>query len=247
MKITIVGCGDAFGSGGRAHTCFRVDSDGRTLVVDFGASAVTAWKQFGFNSDAMDGVLVSHLHGDHFGGLPFLLLDCQFASGRKRPLTLAGPKGFRARLERTQEALFPGSTAIHWHFPLEVTEIDCGETVDVAGFKVDTAPVQHPSGAPATAVRLANGRRTFAYSGDCAWTDRLFEFAKGVDLFIVECSSGEEPIANHIDWPTLRAKLPDLSAERTVVTHMSDSALAKAAEMEAEGLTLAHDGLVIEI
>jgi ribonuclease BN (tRNA processing enzyme) len=246
MKLTIVGSGDAFGSGGRAHTCFRIDADGRTILLDFGASAITAWKRFGFSTDVIDGIVISHLHGDHFGGLPFLLLECQYVAMRTRPLVLAGPPGFRGRLQRTLEALFPGAMAIDWRFPWQVVEIACREAVDVAGFRVETREVQHPSGAPATAVRISRGGRVLAYSGDTAWTEALVETAAGADVMVVECFSGAEPIANHVDWPTLKANLPALSSKRLVVTHMSDTALARGAEMEAEGLTVAHDGLVIE-
>jgi ribonuclease BN (tRNA processing enzyme) len=190
---------------------------------------------------------VSHLHGDHFGGLPFLLLDCQFSAGRTRPLAIAGPPGLRNRLEQTLEALFPGATAIDWSFPWHVVEIPCGGTADVAGFQVDTRQVSHPSGAPATALRLVRGQRVFAYSGDTDWTEALVSIADGADLFIVECSAGYEQAAHHLNWPTLKAKLPRLAAARTVVTHMGDSALALGPEMQAAGLTLAHDGLVIDL
>ncbi|MBV9702142.1 MAG: MBL fold metallo-hydrolase, partial [Methylobacteriaceae bacterium] len=216
MKITIVGSGDAFGSGGRAHTCFRIDAEGRTLVVDFGASAITAWKGRGFSSEAIDGVIISHLHGDHFGGLPFLLLDCQFGVRRTRPMVLAGPVGFRARLERTLEALFPGSMAIDWKFPWNVVEMRTGRSQEIAGFRIDTREVHHPAGAPALALRLERGRRTFAYSGDTSWTDALVEIADGSDIFVVECFSGKEPIANHIDWPTLKAQLPRFDSAKIV-------------------------------
>ena len=93
MKVTIVGCGDAFGSGGRSHTCFRLDAAGRTLLVDFGAGAIIAWNEAGFATSDIDAVVVSHLHGDHFGGLPFLLLQCQFVERRCKPLVLLGPPG----------------------------------------------------------------------------------------------------------------------------------------------------------
>jgi ribonuclease BN (tRNA processing enzyme) len=247
MKVTVVGSGDAFGSGGRAHTCFRVDADGRTILVDFGASAITAWKRCGFSSEAIDAIVVTHLHGDHFGGLPFLLLECQFGARRTRPLILAGPMGFRARLDRTLEALFPGASAIHWGFPWRVVELPCGIRTDIAGFHVETCEVDHPAGAPAMAVRLACGERVFAYSGDTSWTDALIEVAAGADLFAVECHSGQEPIANHIDWPTLRTNLSRLGPARIVVTHMNESALSCGTEMEDQGLTLARDGLVIDI
>jgi ribonuclease BN (tRNA processing enzyme) len=59
----------------------------------------------------LDIILLSHLHGDHFGGLPFLILDAQF-SRRTRPLVIAGPPGVEARVRDAMEVLFPGSSAV---------------------------------------------------------------------------------------------------------------------------------------
>ena len=82
-----------------------------------------SWKRAGYPTVDIDAVAVSHLHGDHFGGLPFLMLDCEFIAHRKKPLCLVGPRGLRARLVMAMEVLFPGSSAIHWSFPWEVIEI----------------------------------------------------------------------------------------------------------------------------
>jgi ribonuclease BN (tRNA processing enzyme) len=60
---------------------------------------------------------VSHLHGDHFGGLPFLILDGQF-SRRTNPLTIAGPPSTARRLTEAMECLFPGSSAVARRFKL---------------------------------------------------------------------------------------------------------------------------------
>ena len=81
MRLTIVGSGDAYGSGGRFNTCFLVESTKATLLIDCGASSLVALKARGIDPTRIDGVILSHLHGDHFGGLPFLLLDAQFSIG----------------------------------------------------------------------------------------------------------------------------------------------------------------------
>ena len=78
MRLTIVGSGDAFGSGGRFNTCFWLETAKGTLLVDCGASSLVALKARGLDHARIDGIILSHLHGDHFGGLPFLLLDAQF-------------------------------------------------------------------------------------------------------------------------------------------------------------------------
>ncbi|HZD92439.1 MAG TPA: MBL fold metallo-hydrolase, partial [Pseudolabrys sp.] len=117
MKITIVGSGDAFGSGGRGNTCFWLETAKATLLVDCGASALPALKGLRLDPNRIDGIILSHLHGDHFGGLPFLLLDSQFLSRREAPLLIAGPPGARARVDAALEVFFPKSTGSTWRFP----------------------------------------------------------------------------------------------------------------------------------
>src|SRR4051794_21981371 len=209
MKVTIVGCGDAWGTGGRIHTCFRVDLGGHCVLVDFGASALVGCNRLGLDLDAVEAIVLSHLHGDHFGGLPFLLLGSQFEFKRTRPLEIVGPPGTRARLDTLNETLFPGMSTLEWRFPWTVTEIAPGTPAEVAGLKLTTAQVIHGSGAPSTAVRLSDGRKTFAYSGDTEWTDSLVPIARGADLFIIECYSGDKPVPGHIDWATLSDRLAD--------------------------------------
>jgi ribonuclease BN (tRNA processing enzyme) len=249
MKVTIVGCGDAFGSGGRSHSCFRLDAAGRTLLVDFGASAIVAWNKAGFATSDIDAVVVSHLHGDHFGGLPFLLLQCQFVERRRKPITLLGPPGLGARLDMALEVFFPGARAMHWTFDWSVVEIAPGHPVDIAGFALLTLKVDHPAGAPSTGIRVSNAGKIFAYSGDTAWTEALVDLADGADLFVIECYSAERPIPGHIDWPTLDAHRARLNARRLMLTHMSEE--EGGAELRRvlsqHGIAACYDGCIIEL
>jgi len=248
MKLTVVGSGDAFGSGGRSHTCFRLDDASAGVVaVDFGASALVSWNRLGLSTNDLDAVVISHLHGDHFGGLPFLLLESQFVAHRTRPLVIAGPPGLRARLEVLCEALFAGLSKTRWNFAWEVIEMTPGVPARIAGFDVLSREVNHPSGAPATCVSLRGGSKTFAYSGDTSWVDALKEAACGADLFVVECYSGERSIPHHIDWPLLRSKLPELEARAIALTHLGRSALPLMDEMRAQGVFVLEDGMTISI
>ncbi|MBI4365199.1 MAG: MBL fold metallo-hydrolase [Deltaproteobacteria bacterium] len=246
MRLTIVGSGDAFGSGGRLNTCFWLDTAKGTVVVDFGASALPALKALALDPNRIDAIVLSHLHGDHFGGLPFLLLDGQFLSRRERPLLIAGPPGARARLDALLEVFFPKSGGSKWRFAWEVMEITPGEKSDVLGHSVVTAEVIHQSGAPSTAARLTDGQKVFAYSGDTEWTDALLPIAAGSDLFICECYVYAGKITGHMSWENLKSRLADLGAKRTMATHMNPTVLARLDELKAAGVLVAADGLVVE-
>jgi ribonuclease BN (tRNA processing enzyme) len=247
MRLTVVGCGDAFGSGGKFNTCFWLETAKATLLVDCGASSLVALKARGLDHADVDGVLLSHLHGDHFGGLPFLLLDAQFLNRRERPLLIAGPPGTRARLDALLEVFFPGATANQWRFAWEVMEIEVGRPTDVLGHTVTTTEVAHFSGAPSTALRISDDQKLFAYSGDTEWVEALVNVAEGADLFIVECYGYSGRLTGHLTWEILKPRLPDLRARRVMVTHMNPTMLAHLDDARSVGVLIAEDGAVSEI
>ena len=244
MRVRFVGSGDAFGSGGRWQTCIHLTAEGQVLLVDCGATSLVALKAQGLDPDAVGAVAVTHLHGDHFGGLPFLILDGQF-SHRSAPLLVAGPPGTRARLVEAMETLFPGSSRAHRRFPVEITELAAdGTPAEVGAASVRGWEVEHPSGAPPLALRIELGGVSFAYSGDTQWTPALAEAARGADLFAVEADTFDRPVRYHLDDQTLRAHLGQIRAERVVLTHMSAAMLARLTDAE---LPAAYDGMVIDL
>ena len=243
MHLTIIGSGDAFGSGGRYNTCFMLKTAKATLLVDCGASVLPALNAQNVDRNSIDAIVLSHLHGDHFGGLPFFLLDAQFLARREKPLLIAGPPGTKARLEAAMEVFFPKSTGSKWKFPWLVKEIEVGVADDVLGHTIVTAEVIHQSGAPSTALRLSDGGKTFAYSGDTEWTDALIPIARGADLFICECYGFEGKLSGHLSWEVLQPRLGDLGAKQTMVTHMNPTMLARLDEVRAGGVLIAEDGL----
>ena len=122
MKLTVIGCGDAFGSGGRLQTSYLVEAGDTRFLIDCGASTLIGFNRLQLDPNAVPTIFISHLHGDHFGGLPFLILDAQFRR-RPRPLTVLGPPGTSARLRDTMEGLFPGSSSVERRFAVDVVEL----------------------------------------------------------------------------------------------------------------------------
>jgi ribonuclease BN (tRNA processing enzyme) len=247
MRLTIIGSGDAFGSGGRFNTCFRLEAETSTILVDCGASSMVALRTAGVDPNSIDGIVLTHLHLDHFGGLPFFLLDGQHASRRERPLAIAGPPGTRDRVSALLEVTFAGSTKNKWRFPWAVTDIAVGEPTGFLGFSVVSTEVIHFSGAPSTALRVSDGRKVFAYSGDTQWTDALLTVARDADLFIVECYEYEREFAGHMTWRTIRERRADFAAPRIMVTHMNPSVLGRLDEIRAAGVLVAEDGLAMDL
>jgi ribonuclease BN (tRNA processing enzyme) len=242
MEIKFLGSGDAFGSGGRFNTCIHVRSASATFLVDCGASSMVAIRKFAVEPNAIRTILITHLHGDHFGGLPFFILDAQLVSRRTEPLTIAGPPGLEARLMQAMENFFPGSTAVQRRFDVDIRELAPRVAHDVNGIAVTPYVVKHACGAPPFALRIAIDGKTLCYSGDTEWVDDLVDAARGADLFVAEAYFHDKQVKFHLDFTTLAGNLPAVGAKRVILTHMSGDMLAHVArtgyEAAADGLTV---------
>jgi ribonuclease BN (tRNA processing enzyme) len=244
LKLQFVGTGDAFGSGGRFQTCLRLAGPEGSLLLDCGASSLIAMKRLGVDPGEVGWVCLSHLHGDHFGGVPFLILDGQF-SRRRRPLVVAGPPGVASRVQAAMEVLFPGSTGVTRAFPVEFVELDARRPAPVGPAMVTAFPVEHASGAPPYALRVAWRDRVVAYSGDTEWTGSLLEAAREADVFVCEAYSYDRRIRYHLDYRTVAAQRERLGCRRLILTHMSRDVLERGpSEVQLER---AEDGQVVVV
>lgn len=243
MKITILGSGDAFGSGGRFNTCLHVEAGDDRMLLDCGASSMVALNKAGVARNGLSTLLFTHFHGDHFGALPGFLLDAQFVSRREEPLTIAGPAGIEQRALHVIEADFPGATSNPWRFPIEFVEVTPKQPANLSGFEITAFPMVHDERAgPCQGYRLARDGKVFAFSGDTAWTEALIPLADGADILLVECYNYDKPLINHLDYETLRARRAELKTPRIVLTHMGPGMLAHQAPLPEER---AHDGMVL--
>jgi ribonuclease BN (tRNA processing enzyme) len=244
MQLRFVGCGDALGSGGRYNTCFHVTGERVNFLIDCGASSLPALKRLGIARDDIDLILITHFHGDHFGGLPFLLLDAQFAR-RTRPLVIAGPQGIETRLTQLMEALFENSSRTKQRFDLSVVALKPEETRTFGAVDVTPFPVLHgESGGPFLAYRVEAEGRAIAYSADTEWTATLIPAARDADLFIAEAYYYDKVVKNHLSLKTLEAHLAEIKPKRLILTHMSEDMLAR---LDTLAYTAASDGMIVEL
>ncbi len=242
VQVQFLGSGDAFGSGGRFQTCILVRSAQGNCLVDCGASSLIAIKQAGVDPNEIDTMVISHLHGDHFGGIPFFILDAQLISKRTNPLSIAGPPGIRERIRSAMENLFPGSSEIKQRFSLSFIEIHPDSIEELGPFSTAVFPVAHFSGALAYAIRMEVEGRTIVYSGDTEWTESLVEASSNADLFICEAYYFDKTMKYHLDYQSLLAHREQLTCKRIILTHMSRDMLS---QIEKVAIETAHDGMVL--
>ena len=247
MKLTVVGCGDAFGSGGRLQTCYHVGSERGQFLIDCGASALIGLRRQGLQPNDIDTVFISHLHGDHFAGLVWFFLDGQHVSRRTRPLTIVGPETIETRFLAAAEALFPGSTQGKRRFEMQFREIAPAGSLLQDDITVSAYEGSHPSGAPSLALRLEMANRTLSFSGDTEWVEDLLPAANGADLFIAECYGFDRDVRYHLNWRTIEKNLDRLGAKRVLLTHMNETMLANRHAVSDPRVVLAEDGLVLNI
>jgi ribonuclease BN (tRNA processing enzyme) len=244
MRLHVLGCGDAFGSGGRQQSAYLVETNDCLFLLDCGPTALLAMKRAGFDPQRLDAIILSHLHGDHFGGLPFFFIDDLYRKPRHKPLIIAGPPGTEDRTLRLTEIMYGGArgpeqTSLHVFQVLRPDQAQRVGPLEVFPFRVP-----HQTHDISLGLKVGYKGKQILFSGDSAWTELFIEHARGVDLFLCECSFYREQTGMHINYQTLQANLPRLECGRVVLTHLGEEMLAHKDELT---VTSANDGMVIEI
>lgn len=247
MKLTVIGSSDAFGSGGRLQTCFHVAWSGGGFLIDCGATSLTGLFRQGIDLDNISTIFVTHLHGDHFGGLVWWLIHAVHVADRQAPLTVVGPAGLEARFKTAAEALFPGSTTSERRFDLRFRAWQDFQPLEEGGVRATPFVVSHPSGATPYALRFEVDGKVLTFSGDTEWVETLVPAVQGADLFICECFAFAREARYHLNWRTIEANLPRLSAKHVMLTHLGPEALANRDAIRHPLVSLAEDGLQRDI
>ncbi len=242
LDVTVLGSSDAFCSGGHFNAAYLFATEGARFLVDCGPTTLCALKQRGIDTGSVDFAIVSHLHGDHFGGLPFLVLEYMYENPRRRPFTILGPPGIEERIWTLIGALYHDVMSKTLPFELRFQELVPEQTTRVGNVDILPVRVPHQMEEMSLAVRIdVNGKRVL-YSGDTPWIDRFFELARGTDLFLCECTAYSGAMGRHIEFTELQRLLPRIETRRIVLIHlgraMRDHAATLGVECATEGMSI---------
>lgn len=244
VSVSFLGSGDAFCTAGRHQAAYLVRGKESSVLLDCGVTALASLKRDGVPSSSIDAILISHMHGDHFAGLPFFFLEYVYEEPRHRPLRIAGPPGIEARVHALFRAMYRESAAEALPYALEFIELRPGMPVELNGLRIEGFEVPHTKVDISLGLCIDVDGRRVAYSGDTGWTEELVRRAEGTDLFICECCYYDTRLDFHLDYPRLEENHERFLTRRLLLTHLGREVLA---QRDAVALELARDGLRVEI
>lgn len=227
LDLTFIGSGNAFADS-RCHSGFVLNN---RVLFDAPPTAVYGLKRANLAMEQIDVVLLSHFHGDHFFGLPFMLLEYAFpgAAGgrtprRTRDLTIVGPPGVADTVERLNELAFPQLLSRSPAYKRRYIEVEPGVEAEIAGLRLSAAKMNHATGILDLCLgyRVEIDGRTLAYTGDSGWCDGLEEIGRNTEVYVCDCNYATgRKLPEHLSLDEV-ADLRMLLDERTamILTHL---------------------------
>jgi len=247
LDVTFLGTGDAFASYGRFQSGYFIEGGGCKILMEAGPTALCSMKRLGIKPAEIDLILISHLHGDHFGGLPFFILEYLWESPRRKGMVIAGPRHLEERTWRLFQTMFPFSRGDIERVKrqLKFVVLEPESTRRIGKALVRTIRVPHMKRFKSLALRIELADRAIAFTGDSGWTDALVPFTAGADLFMCECTYFESTELDfHINYPLIASKRASLDVGRMVLTHIGREVLDHNSEIKLE---MATDGMKLHV
>ena len=243
-EVVFVGTSDAFGAGGRRQSAIVVRGPRGGVLLDCGGTTCTGLTDLGIARDEIDAVLVSHFHGDHFGGIPLLLLAALYEDDRRHPLVIAGPPGIEQRVRALADAVGHGIEDREWSFPLIFEELPAGRECEIGPVRARSFEAVHQPDACPHGYVIDTGAHQIAYTGDTGWFDGLPDHVNGSDLFICECTYHSFSFEYHLNLDQLVERRDRFDVGGMVLTHLGSEMADRRGRID---FRTADDGLVIKI
>jgi ribonuclease BN (tRNA processing enzyme) len=243
-ELVFIGTSDAFGAGGRRQSAVFARGERGGMLLDCGGTTNTGMAQLGIERDEVDVILVSHFHGDHFGGIPHFLYAALYTDERTHPIEIVGPPDVEARIRGLARAMGHRLEDREWTFPVQYREIHPEQTLEAGPAEISAFSTQHQLEAHPQGYRVRLGRECIAYSGDTGWFEGLPAQIAGSDLFICECTLHRAELDFHLSLDELREHRDDLDCGRLILTHLGEEMTAQRGQIELE---TADDGTAVKL
>jgi ribonuclease BN (tRNA processing enzyme) len=243
-EIVFVGTSDAFGAGGRRQSAVLVRGPSGTVLLDCGVTTNTGLGALDIERGEIDAILISHFHGDHFGGIPLLLLAAQYNDARRNPLRIVGPPGTEVRVRALAEAMGHPLSENDFDFEILFDELRTDRLSEVGPVKARSFSTHHQPHTQPHGIVVETGSDRISYSGDTGWFDELPAQVAGSALFVCECTFWTPRYEFHLDHQTLVERRARFDCGRWILTHLGADMNEARSRSEFE---TADDGLVVHV
>ena len=243
-ELVFIGTSDAFGAGGRRQSAMLLRAPGGGLLLDCGATTCQGLSDLGIERDEVDAIVISHFHGDHYAGIPILLLAALYEDERKHPLRIAGPVGVEQRVHEMAIAMCYEIEGRDWPFSIVFQEFHAGEQVEVGPVSIEAFETQHQPHTCPHGFLVHTGAQRIAYSGDTGWFDELPRHVGEADLFVCECTYHSNNFNYHLSHEALLARKHEFECGRIILTHLGSEMTDRRGEAAFE---TADDGLALDL
>jgi len=222
LKVTLLGTGVGIPQPGRSQAAILIENE-KPLLLDCGAGTLLRLDQAGVNIEALDTVVLTHLHLDHVSDL-LALANARYLSQLPR-LEIYGPEGTEIYFKIMRSA----------YSNLEKMEVMVHEVRPMDSFSLkgcDIFAEEARHSITALAYRIEAEEKVVVYSGDTEPSSRVASLADGADLLIHECSFPEPfDVTNHSTPRKLGRVLRNVNIKHVVLTHLYPQAQGYEEEM----------------
>lgn len=242
MKIELVGTGSI----GAIQSCSSTLIDDK-LLIDMGNGTIKKLKHTGHLIKDLENCLITHLHGDHFGDIPFFMLD-RFMYKIETPVHIYEPKGMKKTVRELFDILFPGDyetvqeiAKVDFIEFEEMKYVNIGEETYITSYEV-----QHGKIKPAYGFIVEKQNKKIGFSGDSCYCEAIDTIVKQSDLSVLDMSWMESKKA-HMGLEDILKITQNYPNKKIVTTHMQDYTREQAKKQNIENLLVLDDGEIIEL
>ena len=237
MRLTVLGCAGSFPGPESACSAYLVEAQGFRLLIDFGSGSLSALQRYA-TLDAVDAIILTHLHCDHMlGACDYVVVRRYAPGGPREPVPVYAPMGAAERISAAYSADNESVDDVYTFYGLQPG------TFPIGPFTVTVDRVNHPI--ETYGVRVEHEGHVLTYSSDTAPCDALVRLATGADLFLCEASyldDEENPPDLHMTGGQAGDTASKADVGRLLLTHLVAAWGSEASTVEAA--TAAYAGPV---
>jgi ribonuclease BN (tRNA processing enzyme) len=241
MKLTILGTGTATPSLQRASSSYLLSTTWGEILVDVGPSVVRRLLEYGYSTNDIDLVALTHFHPDHTADLATLLFASNYGDVRRaKPLILLGGSGIE-RFFRNLVRLYRWVAPTHYDFSIK--SLPAGEW-ELGPVSITTCRSNHNP--ESIGLRVADGGKSVVFTGDTGFSRNIATLASGTDVLVSECSFPERKVRGHLNLSALQKIVRQAKPRRVILAHLYPDWDTSQRALEAP-LHLGVDGLELQV